>query len=100
MGVPESFHVLLKELQGLGLSVELLNEATNKYEIKEGDKPASAISEIDNSIWSEMALGEGMPDLDLGDDDDIVAEDKAEGDADDSSEDIGDDKNPDDDDTG
>ena len=90
-GVPESFHVLLKELQGLGLSVELLNEATNKYEIKEGDKPASAISEIDNSIWSEMALGEGMPDLDLGDDADIVAEDKAEGDADDSSEDIGDD---------
>ena len=99
-GVPESFHVLLKELQGLGLSVELLNEATKKYEIKEGDKPAPAISEIDNSIWSEMALGEGMPDLDLGDDDDIVAEDKAEGDADDSSEDIGDDKNPDDDDTG
>ena len=27
-GVPESFHVLMKELQGLGLSVELLNQET------------------------------------------------------------------------
>ncbi len=29
-GVPESFHVLLKELQSLGLSVELLNEAAEQ----------------------------------------------------------------------
>ncbi len=29
-GIPESFHVLLKELQSLGLSVELLNEAEEK----------------------------------------------------------------------
>ena len=95
-GVPESFHVLLKELQGLGLSVELLNEPTNKYEIKEGDVPAPAISEIDNSIWSEMALGEGMQDLDLGDDDDddilvsddILTKDKPEGEADYASDDF------------
>ena len=30
-GVPESFHVLLKELQGLGLAVELLNEPGDPY---------------------------------------------------------------------
>jgi hypothetical protein len=30
-GVPESFHVLLKELQGLGLSVELLNEDVERF---------------------------------------------------------------------
>ena len=30
-GVPESFHVLLKELQGLGLSVELLNEDIKRF---------------------------------------------------------------------
>jgi DNA-directed RNA polymerase subunit beta len=30
-GVPESFHVLLKELQGLGLSVELLNEDIERF---------------------------------------------------------------------
>ncbi len=30
-GVPESFHVLMKELQGLGLSVELLNEDIERF---------------------------------------------------------------------
>jgi len=30
-GVPESFHVLLKELQGLGLSVELLNKEQDDF---------------------------------------------------------------------
>ncbi len=30
-GVPESFHVLLKELQGLGLSVELLNQEGSQF---------------------------------------------------------------------
>jgi DNA-directed RNA polymerase subunit beta len=32
-GVPESFHVLLKELQGLGLAVELLNEPGDPYAV-------------------------------------------------------------------
>ncbi|MCH7592985.1 MAG: DNA-directed RNA polymerase subunit beta [Chloroflexi bacterium] len=32
-GVPESFHVLLKELQGLGLSVELLNLGPEEFTI-------------------------------------------------------------------
>jgi DNA-directed RNA polymerase subunit beta len=37
-GIPESFHVLLKELQSLGLSVELLNEAEEKVQVSpEGD---------------------------------------------------------------
>jgi DNA-directed RNA polymerase subunit beta len=31
-GVPESFHVLLKELQGLGLSVELLSQDMEQYQ--------------------------------------------------------------------
>ncbi|MDG1989722.1 MAG: DNA-directed RNA polymerase subunit beta [Dehalococcoidia bacterium] len=34
-GVPESFKVLVKELQSLGLSVEVLNEAQEKYEFDE-----------------------------------------------------------------
>ncbi len=79
-GVPESFHVLLKELQGLGLSVELLNEIGNRFEIDEAEAAGETKGddEIDSSIWAEMALGEGMPDLDLGDDlddDDIVTSD-------------------------
>ena len=71
-GVPESFHVLLKELQGLGLSVELLNEVGNRFEIDEAEAAGTGVATgddgIDSSIWAEMALGEGMPDLDLGDD--------------------------------
>ena len=35
-GVPESFHVLLKELQGLGLSVELLQQEVDQYALADG----------------------------------------------------------------
>ena len=35
-GVPESFKVLVKELQSLGLSVEVLNEEQEKHEFDEG----------------------------------------------------------------
>tara|TARA_B100001142_G_scaffold52824_1_gene50655 strand:- start:12396 stop:16112 length:3717 start_codon:yes stop_codon:yes gene_type:complete len=35
-GVPESFKVLVKELQSLGLSVEVLNEEREKHEFDEG----------------------------------------------------------------
>ena len=33
-GIPESFHVLLKELQSLGLSVELLHEETDRLALR------------------------------------------------------------------
>ncbi len=33
-GIPESFHVLLKELQSLGLSVELLHEETEQLSLE------------------------------------------------------------------
>ena len=36
-GIPESFHVLLKELQSLGLSVELLREEPETDELEEGE---------------------------------------------------------------
>jgi len=35
-GIPESFHVLLKELQALGLSVELLNEEREDADLARG----------------------------------------------------------------
>jgi DNA-directed RNA polymerase subunit beta len=41
-GVPESFHVLMKELQGLGLSVELLNQEMGQYATLPGDEDAAA----------------------------------------------------------
>jgi DNA-directed RNA polymerase subunit beta len=37
-GIPESFHVLLKELQSLGLSVELLFEDSEPEAITDGLK--------------------------------------------------------------
>ena len=40
-GVPESFHVLMKELQGLGLSVELLNQELAQYATLPGDEDAA-----------------------------------------------------------
>jgi len=42
-GVPESFHVLLKELQSLGLSVELMNEAEEKVVLASDDEEPSPI---------------------------------------------------------
>ena len=44
-GVPESFQVLLKEMQALGLSVELLNE--NSSEIPLEDTLAQAQNVLD-----------------------------------------------------
>ena len=53
-GVPESFHVLLKELQSLGLSVELLGENDEGIELSLGDG--------DESIgFGELGLSELKP---------------------------------------
>ena len=60
-GVPESFHVLLKELQGLGLSIELLNKSMSE-ELPLGS--AAPTGEID---WNDM--------LDISDLDDDSTED-------------------------
>jgi DNA-directed RNA polymerase subunit beta len=54
-GVPESFHVLLKELQGLGLSVELLNEDVERF-----TQTQSASQEMSATLgapldWSDMS---------------------------------------------
>ena len=58
-GIPESFHVLLKELQGLGLSIELLS----KNQTEELPETSSAPSgEID---WNDML---DISDLDVPDD--------------------------------
>ena len=58
-GVPESFHVLLKELQSLGLSVELLHE-----NLKPGDLEASP----DDDSQDDSLMG-ALPALELIDGD-------------------------------
>ncbi len=47
-GVPESFHVLLKELQSLGLAVELLNEEEEKVTLPEETAPET--SELEKGL--------------------------------------------------
>ena len=54
-GVPESFHVLLKELQGLGLSVELLNEDIERF-----TQPETSTQEMSATLgaplnWSDLS---------------------------------------------
>ena len=77
-GIPESFHVLLKELQSLGLSVELLHEDTEESALAEmsldgedelevlTDRPqleaVPAFGLIDNSNESEAAADAGSSD--------------------------------------
>jgi hypothetical protein len=50
-GVPESFHVLLKELQGLGLSVELLNQEQDDFALS-GDITKGALTAgPEGGVW-------------------------------------------------
>ena len=58
-GIPESFHVLLKELQSLGLSVELLYEQPDDVELP--DDLASEMPGLPTPILAEvpMAIGDG-----------------------------------------
>jgi len=51
-GVPESFHVLLKELQGLGLSVELLNQEQDDFALSGDIASAGGLTAgIEGGMW-------------------------------------------------
>ncbi len=52
-GIPESFHVLLKELQSLGLSVELLYEELDDF----------GLGDLDEELGDDLA--DAMPSLEL-----------------------------------
>ena len=64
-GVPESFRVLIKEFQALGLNVEIIDNDDNHIEMKsleedEEKEPDISIEEIDNKII-EPVLEENLP---------------------------------------
>ena len=64
-GVPESFHVLLKELQGLGLSVELLSQDMAQYQ-EAATRSESAAAALGAPLsWEDF--GEGPIDLEESD---------------------------------
>ncbi|MFL2665585.1 MAG: DNA-directed RNA polymerase subunit beta [Dehalococcoidia bacterium] len=76
-GLPESFHVLLKELQGLGLSVELLNEDIDKYiDLEKSDKDDGITTPIgwDDISEEPLELLE-IEELNLNDNSNVVSED-------------------------
>ena len=56
-GVPESFKVLVKELQSLGISVDILNEDDEQIELLE-----------DPSGYATPSLGINMSGFERGDD--------------------------------
>ena len=91
-GIPESFKVLLKELQSLGLDMKVLDESGNEVELKEnvdyGETDYRAVMEGDRRSTSERdgdkfaANGYQTQDfnedgeLETVDDDDLIAEDE------------------------
>ena len=78
-GLPESFHVLLKELQGLGLSVELLNEDIDKYSEVEKiqEDEISATIGWDDISEEPLELLE-IEELNLNDDSNVIVNEEDE----------------------
>ena len=86
-GIPESFKVLIKEMQSLGLDVKVLTEENEEIEIKEAAEleGLSAIEDIidaDAEVADEEELfeeggfsEEGLEDDDLEDDEDDLGDD-------------------------
>ena len=64
-GVPESFHVLVKELQSLGLSVELLHEEEDQPMLQDTVEPITVEGEIIDDI-NGIEEVDGNLDLDIG----------------------------------
>jgi DNA-directed RNA polymerase subunit beta len=52
-GVPESFKVLVKELQSLGLAVEVLNEDEERIEFKDEAADDQGLPELGISLTGQ-----------------------------------------------
>jgi DNA-directed RNA polymerase subunit beta len=65
-GVPESFHVLLKELQGLGLSVELLSQDADQAQQDAAQRDSAAAALGAPLSWEDF--GDSLLDLDIDSD--------------------------------
>ncbi len=95
-GVPESFHVLLKELQGLGLSVELLNEDIERFtqaQTQAQEMSATLGAPLDwNDLSDEPLDALDIEELEVADSlvDEVVED--SDDDDDDDSESLDDDK--------
>ena len=73
-GIPQSFHVLMKELQSLGLAIELSRDEIPELDLEQTD-PFAIASEIDDPL----ALLEGAGSIDESDNGDENAPTNDEG---------------------
>ncbi|MGB9905364.1 MAG: DNA-directed RNA polymerase subunit beta, partial [Desulfotomaculales bacterium] len=73
-GVPESFKVLVKELQSLGLDVKVLSENNEEIEIKEIEED---VTETAKDLGFELPV-EGPPEKEMPDEYDVPADEGEE----------------------
>jgi DNA-directed RNA polymerase subunit beta len=68
-GIPESFKVLIKELQSLGLDMKVLNKNAQEIDLKDhfDDDDDIGIGHIDDSAFPEVAIESDFVGYDIGD---------------------------------
>ena len=76
-GIPESFHVLMKEIQGLGLSMELMSEDIAEDIMEEKDEALVNVG-LD---WDEVSTEDDLGVLDLEEIDTNLVDDEEEDEA-------------------
>ncbi|MDA8097099.1 MAG: DNA-directed RNA polymerase subunit beta [Desulforudis sp.] len=72
-GVPESFKVLIKELQSLGLDVKVLSEDDHEVQIREIDDD---ISETGKELELEFRMPQPQPDGEVVEEEDAITDDE------------------------
>ena len=60
-GVPESFHVLMKELQSLGMSVELMYEPSSQFLMDDFDEDIGALDEFPSALGMDDMFSDVQP---------------------------------------
>ena len=79
-GIPESFKVLIKELQSLGLDIKVLDKNNEEIEIKElPDEDEigfsrTPVEELTADVYEESELAEGFGEEGIEDDEDTTAD--------------------------
>ena len=92
-GIPESFHVLMKEIQGLGLSMELMSEEDPEIIVEEKDDTLLNVG----INWDEVSNEDELNILDLEELDTDLIDEEEEDDEDIDDEDIDDEEEDDED---
>ena len=67
-GIPESFKVLIKELQSLGLDMKVLNKNAQEIDLKDhfDDDEDIGIGHIDDAVFPEVAIESEFVGFDIG----------------------------------